>query len=378
MQLFEGAIESVSQVDLDLCRRLEAGLLTVTLIFPPLFPLARKQMERVKKLPLGDDVGSRMLLGLIAFAQARAMGDRETCIEYAERAVAGGAIFAEDNPAFAFSTVTLTVADEWKTAAAIFDDAFADARVRGSVSAYAVASTFRGYLHIFTGDLSEAEADLRNAVEALEQHGLISGMPYALAFLADAQMQRGDLESAIETLARVDALPEASRGQAFVHDARGRLRFLQGRHRDALAEYTRAREVFEELGGVNPAVISWRSQMALAHQQLGEIDEAKRLAAEEVELAPGVGRAARDRQVAAAWHGMLEGGEAGIELLREAVATLEGSRRRPRARPRPARARLGAPPREPPLGGARGAPPGARARPPGRGGPARSPRRRKS
>ena len=45
------------------------------------------------------------------------------------------------------------MADEWETAAAIFDDAFADARVRGSVSAYAVASTFRGYLHIFTGDL---------------------------------------------------------------------------------------------------------------------------------------------------------------------------------------------------------------------------------
>jgi class 3 adenylate cyclase/DNA-binding CsgD family transcriptional regulator len=324
VQLFESAIESVSQTDLDLCRRLEAGLLTVTLIFPQLFPLARVQMERVKKLPLGDDVGSRMLLGLIAFAEARAMGDRQTCIEYAERAVAGGAIFAEDNPAFAFTTVTLTVADEWETAAAIFDDAFADARVRGSVSAYAVASIFRGYLHIFTGDLSEAEADLRNAVEALEQHGLISGMPYALAFLADAQMQRGDLEAAIETLARVDALPEASRGQAFVYDARGRMRFLQGRHRDALAEYTRAREVFEELGGVNPAVISWRSQMALAHHQLGETDEAKRLAAEEVELARqwGAPRAvAKSLRVA----GMVEGGEAGIELLREAASMLEGS-----------------------------------------------------
>ena len=324
VQLLEDAIESVAGTDLDLCRRLEAGLLTVTLIFAPLFPLAQKQIERVSRLPLGDDIGSRMLLGLLAFTEARGLGDRATCIDQAERAVAGGALFAEDNPAFAFSTVTLTVADCWDTAAAIFDDAFADARLRGSVSAYAVASIFRGYLHIFTGDLSEAEADLRNALEASEQHGLASGMPYALAFLADAQMQRGDLEAAIETLARVDALPEPSREQAFVYDARGRLRFLQGRHRDALAEFDKARQIFEALGGVNPAVISWRSQMALAHQQLGETEEAQRLAAEEVELSRrwGAPRAiAKSLRVA----GMVEGGERGVELLREAVEVLEDS-----------------------------------------------------
>ena len=191
VQVLEAAITSVGETDLDLCRRLEAGLLTVTLIFPPLYPLARKQIERVQKLPLGDDLGSRQLLGLVAFNAARTLGDRTTCVEYAERAVAGGALFSQDNAAFAFSTVTLTVADSWESARGIFDDAFADARIRGSISAFAVASIFRGYLHVFTGDLTEAEADLQNAVDASRQHGLASGMPYALAFLADAQMQRG-------------------------------------------------------------------------------------------------------------------------------------------------------------------------------------------
>ena len=322
--MLEAAIEAVGESDLDLCRRLEAGLLTVTLIFSPLYPLARKQIERVQKLPLGDDIGSRQLLGLLAFDGARTLGDRASCIEYAERAVAGGALFSQDNAAFAFSTVTLTVADQWDTARAIFDDAFADARIRGSISAFAVASIFRGYLHVFTGDLSEAEADLRNAVDASRQHGLASGMPYALAFLADAQMQRGDLEAAIETLAQVDALPELAREHAFVYDARGRLRYLQGRHRDALAEFDKGRQVYESVGGTNPAVVSWRSQMALAHHQLGEIDEAKRLAAEEVELARrwGAPRAlAKSLRVA----GMIEGGERGIELLEEAAALLGDS-----------------------------------------------------
>ena len=253
------------------------------------------------------------------------MGDRQTCIEYAERAVAGGAIFAEDNPAFAFTTVTLTVADEWRRPPRSSTTPSPRA-VRGSVSAYAVASIFRGYLHIFTGDLSEAEADLRNAVEALEQHGLISGMPYALAFLADAQMQRGDLEAAIETLARGRRAP-GGLARPGVRLRRPRPAPLPpGRHRDALAEFTRAREVFEELGGINPAVISWRSQMALAHHQLGETEEAKRLAAEEVELAREWGA---PRAIAKALRiaGMVEGGEAGIELLREAGPSSRAPRR---------------------------------------------------
>jgi class 3 adenylate cyclase/ATP/maltotriose-dependent transcriptional regulator MalT len=322
--VLQEALEAVGASDLELCRRLEAGLLTITLIFPPLFGLAQQQLERVRKLPIGDDLGSRMLLGLLSFSEARSLGDREKAIEYAERAVAGGALFAEDNPAFAFSTVTLTVADAWESAAAIFDDAFADARVRGSVSAFAIASIFRGYLHIFTGDLAEAEADLRNAVEASEQHGLASGMPYALSFLADAQMQRGDLDGAVETVGRLEQLAEVARGGAFVYDARGRLRYLQGRHRDALVEFERARQLFESLGGVNPAIIAWRSQTALVRRALGEEDEARRLAAEEVELARTWG-APRALAKALRVAGMVDGGEQGLELLREAVEVLDGS-----------------------------------------------------
>ncbi len=322
--VLEEGIALVGDRDLDLRRRLEAGLLTVTLLFPPLHELARRQLERVQELPLEDDLGSRMLLGLLSFSGARALDDREQCIDYAERAVAGGALFADESPSFAFSTVTLTVADQWDTAGAIFDDAFADARVRGSVFSFAIASIFRGYLHIFMGDLAEAEADLRNAVEASEQHGLASGMPYALAFLADAQMQRGDLDAAIATLARLDTLPENARGQAFVHDAKGRLRYLQGRYRDAVAEFERARVFFEGVGGLNPAIVAWRSQTALAKHQLGETDEAKRLAAEEVELARrwGAPRAlAKSLRVA----GMVEGGTHGLALLQEAVELLDGS-----------------------------------------------------
>jgi len=325
VRLLQESIACVGDRDVALRRELEAGLLTITLLFAPLYPIAVEQLERIRGLPLDDDLGSRTLLGLTSFAEARGLGDRRQAIEHAERAVAGGLLLAQDNPAFVFSTVTLTVADQWETAAAVFEDAFADARVRGSVFAFALASIFRGYLHIFVGELADAEADLQNAVEASEQHGLASGMPYALAFLADAQMQRGDLDAAVATLARVDSIPEPGRGGAFVHDAKGRLRFLQGRHRDALAEFERTREIFEALGGRNPAVVSWRSQAALTRFQLGDVEEAKALAAEEVELAREWG-AARALGKSLRVAGMIEGGKAGIDLLREAVEVMDGSR----------------------------------------------------
>ena len=135
-------------------------------------------------------------------------------------------------------------------------------------------------------------------------------------------MQRGDLEAAIETLAQVDALPELAREHAFVYDARGNC--STSRAATATRSPSSGRQVFEELGGMNPAVIAWRSQMALAHHQLGETDEAKRLAAEEVELARHWG-APRAMAKALRIAGMVEGGEPGIELLEEAVAPLRRS-----------------------------------------------------
>jgi len=76
-----------------------------------------------------------------------------------------------------------------------------------------------------------------------------------------------------------------------------------------------------------PAVFPYRSLMALALAQLGEVNEARKLAAEELELArawgtPGVIGAAT--RVA----GLVADREPGIELLRDAVATLEASEMR--------------------------------------------------
>jgi DNA-binding CsgD family transcriptional regulator len=74
----------------------------------------------------------------------------------------------------------------------------------------------------------------------------------------------------------------------------------------------------------NPAMLAWRSHLALALLALERRDEALELAKEEVQLARGWG-APRAIGVALRAQGLAEGGEAGIELLRQSLAVLEGS-----------------------------------------------------
>ena len=137
-------------------------------------------------------------------------------------------------------------------------------------------------------------------------------------------MQMGELDAAASTLRRVEEASELARGQWFFHDARGRLRFLQGRYRDALHDYHVCAQLFEGLGGRNPALSSWRSQAALAHLALGDRDEARRLALEELDLARRWG-APRALAKALRVAGIVEGGQQGIALLTEAVEIVTGS-----------------------------------------------------
>ena len=186
--------------------------------------------------------------------------------------------------------------------------------MRGSVSAFAVASIFRGYLQIFTGELAEAETDLQNGLRASEQHGLMTGVAYALAFLADAQMQRGDLEAAAATLAKLGALPEAARDHWYYFDARGRLRHLQGRYREALAEFDATQRQFEAVGGKNPARWSPGDRRPRSRTPPRRARRGAQARLEEVEVARQWG-APRALAKALRVQGMVQGGKESLPLL---------------------------------------------------------------
>ncbi|MBV8999392.1 MAG: helix-turn-helix transcriptional regulator [Solirubrobacterales bacterium] len=106
--------------------------------------------------------------------------------------------------------------------------------------------------------------------------------------------------------------------------ARGSLRAGEGRPREALDDFLEYGARCEALGFSQLAALPWRGEAALAQSALGDNDEARRLAAEQLELARAFGRP-RTLGISLRASGLVEGGGTGLELLGEAVTTLERS-----------------------------------------------------
>jgi DNA-binding CsgD family transcriptional regulator len=101
------------------------------------------------------------------------------------------------------------------------------------------------------------------------------------------------------------------------------LRRAQGRLQEALEDFLECARRCAHLG-VTQASAPWRAEAALVHAALGNIREARRLAGEQLELARTFGRP-RTLGVSLRASGLVGGGAGGVELLAEAVKTLEAS-----------------------------------------------------
>ncbi len=109
-------------------------------------------------------------------------------------------------------------------------------------------------------------------------------------------------------------------GGAMLLEVRGRLRRQQGDHTGALADLRGCAETNARLRRA-PTFTPWRSELALA-LPAEEADSARALIEEELALARAIGLA-RPVGVALRAAGIIQGGEAGIELLRQSVTVLE-------------------------------------------------------
>lgn len=327
IEVYERAIADLADVDSDLRQRLEAGLLTIALEEPALYSRAAERLERLRARPPDSSLGGRILLAALAYHDARAGAPLASCVARAERALSGEMLYGpEAGMGWCHAGFVLAYSDRFDDAFRVYDAVLADARARGSVFVFSLASLLRGSAAYLRGSLADAEADLRLSIEACKSHGLVAGLPTPSARLADTLMERGDLLAAGDALERVapgEDLPETVHLLSF-RDSRGRLRILQGRTREGLAELLELGRRYEALGGRNPAMHAWRSEAALAALELGERDDARRLAAEEVALARQWG-APRALGKALRAAGLVDGGEAGLSLLHEAVEVLEDS-----------------------------------------------------
>lgn len=174
------------------------------------------------------------------------------------------------------------------------------------------------------GLLSEAAADAGAAVEAW-RNGISMRLPLAGYWHAVSLLELDELDAAERTLADSEPASGMPIEVACWRTGRGLLELARGHADAAWEQLSPVAEIAATLGYLtNPTVLPWRAAAAIAAAQIGERQRASELIGEGLALARRFG-APRQIGVALRASGLVEGGDGGLPLLAESVATLEGS-----------------------------------------------------
>ena len=311
----------------ELATQLTADLATAARLTPRTYPRAAAMMSRHARMTDASTPAERALLTNVAFERMLGGGPASDAASLAELALDGGFLAEQTSasPTFYDAPYVLIVADRFERAERVCAQAIDDARRRGSLFGFALASCFRSHLHFRTGALLQAEADARASIEAAQGTGW-RFVAFAFSFLIDALVERGRLEEATAVLTQADGGGEIADTlmQNQLLWSRGQLSLARGEPAAALRDYDELGRREQGLRGRCPAAIPYRSAAAMALARLGERDEALRRAREELELAR-TWDTPRTIGVALRALGAIEGGDDGFGHLSEAVEILAPS-----------------------------------------------------
>ncbi len=326
----ESAIDAVAPADPELALLLEAELASHALqarleVRVP----AERRLDRYAGLA-GGTPGERLVLASLACRRARASESAGEAAALLEGALAGGRLLREQQldivGPFYDLVLGLLGTDALDAAEAALEQALGDARRRASVPGMAFVTSRRGWVAYRRGQIEQAEADARTALELLIAQGIALGRWLALALLIAALTDRGELDEAERELRESGMPDDVGPGPTrnFLLAARGRLRLAAGRTAEGLEDVLEYGRRDERWGLAHPLASRWRSNAAPAVLAAGDEDRARRLAAEDLERArrwgapSGIGVALRAVALTGAG-GPVE------ELLREAADVLERS-----------------------------------------------------
>jgi DNA-binding CsgD family transcriptional regulator len=328
LDVFDRTRVRLSSGDRHAALTLEGAVLSAAVIDAETADAAAPRIAELRRLADEDADVPSSAFSVLAVAAAMANEPADTVARLALRSLEGAPKLlpeAVDRPPFFYQAcIALVFAERCEEALARFDEALADARRLGSLPHVLGLSCFRALPQLRIGNLADAEADARIALETGPRlPGVHAAL--ALAVLLETLAERGELEAAEAADRRyplVQQFPTMIQ-VAWLLAARGRLRLAELRPAAALDDLLAAGDLFTRLRSPSPTS-PWRSDAALAQLALDARAEARALAAEEVALAKEFD-GPRTLGVALRAAGLAEGGKRGIELLREAVDMLERS-----------------------------------------------------
>ena len=327
---FAHGLELLGDRDEPLARDLRAGYFSAASLDPELAPRAFEHITPLLERPPGGETSAeRGALAALAAHRAMQSAPREQAIALARRAWGEGALLADEGPdGWAWSLITgaFTWTDELEESLAICRAVIERARSSGSLMAYATASYCAQLPAHLAGRLSEARAHGEAALDA-RRYGWRTYATTLAATHARVLIDQGELDDAERTLETIDELPAVQPTEtAMPLAARGQLRLLQGRHREALEDFLAAGELFSAIG-TNPTLCPWHTGAALAAHQLGRHDRANELLAAATELAEETGTPTHIARVLRT-RAHTTDSEHSTELLRQALSVLEHSQAR--------------------------------------------------
>ena len=316
VEVLERALAAVGDTNPTLALRLEAAIAGAGMVNERSAAAALRRAEALRRRLKALPDPPVQLLVMLAHHAARANRAVEAR-DLAERALA----CQPYPPPLEISMtliVTLTHIECYHALHGLCEDLLAAARRRGAMQEMVGISIFRASASCDCGTLADAEADARWALERAEGVRRIHAVSEVIRVL----VERDELEAAADVLEQF-ADPRTSHSVAVVRFliARGRLRAAEGHMREALDDFLECGQRCARLGLLTLSALPWRTEAALIHAALNNSEQARRLSGEQLELARAFG-CPRTLGISLRACGLVEGGDAGLELLGQAVQTL--------------------------------------------------------
>jgi DNA-binding CsgD family transcriptional regulator len=282
------------------------------------------------------DVLQATTLATLAMNEVLYLGSASATIDLAERAIAAG-LPPEPHRGENWANLALAAlgaADGLDAALRGTDEILAQARERGAALTVVTMSALRALIALRRGDLSDAQADAQAAIELAPELLGARFLILAVSAAVLAGLERDETPISLRGLINRSGVRYDTEftSSSQLRYASGVLRAAAGNHEAAIEELRGCGSQHPAFGGENPAMLPWRSAVALSLSEVDRKDEARKLAADEVRRAQAFG-AARAIGIALRADALVgppaerpKGLAAALEVLAHSPARLEHAR----------------------------------------------------